>query len=82
MNTSKFLITPTVNRRTRIVIKSLNKISLEKLVDSFVKKGGRINKYYLRSTNQGKCALVHLNGWHSGQNIRVAILKALDRNKY
>lgn len=45
----------------------------------FLKKGGHINKYYLQKPIiKGPC-LVHLDGWFSGQNIRLAILKALGK---
>jgi hypothetical protein len=50
--------------------------SLTKLITTFLQKGGRIDKYYLRDTNRSKRSLVYLNGWFSGQNIKTAILKA------
>lgn len=53
--------------------------SLPKLIDTFLQRGGRIDKYYLRDTNRGKRTLVHLHGWFSGQNIRAAILKAFGK---
>jgi hypothetical protein len=57
----------------------LSDIPLDKLLASFLKKGGRVDKYYLREVNQRKPALVHLNGWFSGQNVRSAILKAFGK---
>jgi hypothetical protein len=42
-----------------------------------IKKGGRIDKYYLRDWNKNKTTLVYLNGWFKGKNIREAIMKAL-----
>ncbi len=54
-------------------------LPIDKLIDNFLQKGGRIDRYYLRSINRGKRSLVFLNGWFSGQNIRVAILKALGK---
>jgi len=53
--------------------------SLDKLIDSFCKKGGKIDGYYLRDVNRGKRTLVYLNGWHSGQNVRTAIMKAFGK---
>jgi hypothetical protein len=53
--------------------------SLSELVDTFLQKGGRIDKYYLRDINRGKRSLVYLHGWFSGQNIRAAILKAFGK---
>jgi hypothetical protein len=41
------------------------------------KKGGHVDKYYLREWNKNKHAIVFLNGWFSGKNIREALLKAL-----
>ena len=52
---------------------------INKLIDSFLLKGGRIDRYYLRETNRGKRSLVYLNGWFSGQNIKAAILKAFGK---
>jgi hypothetical protein len=43
----------------------------------FSKKGGHIDKYYLQDGNKNKQALVHLNGWFGGKNIREALTKAL-----
>ena len=51
--------------------------SFNQLVESFVKKGGRIDRFYLRDTNRNKRAVVHLNGWFGGKNIKEALLKAL-----
>ncbi|OGM15924.1 hypothetical protein A2V56_04885 [Candidatus Woesebacteria bacterium RBG_19FT_COMBO_42_9] len=50
-----------------------------KLIDTFLQRGGRIDKYYLRGTNQSKRSLVYLHGWFSGQNIKSAILKAFGK---
>ena len=59
----------------------VNKPPIEDLIKTFFKRGGTIDKFYLRDLNRGKRSLVHLNGWHSGSNIREAILKALDGHK-
>jgi len=59
----------------------LDDLPITKLLDTFLRKGGRVDKYYLRETNRGKRTLVYLNGWFSGQNIRSAILKAFERPK-
>jgi hypothetical protein len=53
--------------------------SVSQLVDKFLQKGGRIDKYYLRGTNPSKRSLVYLHGWFSGQNIRDAIMKAFGK---
>jgi hypothetical protein len=47
------------------------------LVDDLLKKGGHVNKYYLQEWNKNKHAVVFLNGWFSGKNIREALTKAL-----
>jgi len=56
-----------------------NDKTLNELIASFIGKGGRIDKYYLREPNRGRRALVYLKGWFSGQNIRSAILKAFGK---
>jgi len=53
-----------------------NDSSLNKLIESFLLKGGKIDRYYLRDINRGKRSLVYLKGWFSGQNVRTAIMKA------
>jgi hypothetical protein len=53
--------------------------SLNELIRSFIKKGGKIDRYYLRDINRSRRTLVHLNGWFSGQNVRTAIMKAFNR---
>jgi len=49
----------------------------DRLVTTLLEKGGRIDKYYLREWNKNKHAVVYLNGWFSGKNIREALIKAL-----
>ena len=51
--------------------------SLDKLIALFLKKGGRIDQYYLQAWNKNKHTLVYLNGWFGGKNIREALTKAL-----
>jgi len=46
-------------------------------VNIVYKKGGHVNKYYLREANKNKHALVFLKSWFAGKNIREALLKAL-----
>jgi len=46
-------------------------------VGKFLKRGGRINKYYLQAWHKNKNTLVYLDGWFGGKNIREAISKAL-----
>ena len=53
------------------------KSPLDELVKIFKKRGGRVDKYYLWDWNKNKHAIVFLNGWFSGKNIREAIIKAL-----
>ena len=53
------------------------KSSVDELIAIFLKKGGRIDKYYLQEWNKNKHAIIYLNGWFGGKNIREAILKAL-----
>jgi hypothetical protein len=55
----------------------INNCPVEKLVAELVGKGGRVDKYYLQGWNKNKHALVFLNGWFSGKNIREALVKAL-----
>lgn len=52
-------------------------VPIEEVIEEFLKKGGRINKYYLRETVRSKHSLVYLDGWFGGANLRVAITKAL-----
>jgi len=43
-----------------------------------LEKGGHIDKYYLQECNKNKHAVIYLNGWFGGKNIREALLKALE----
>jgi hypothetical protein len=51
--------------------------SLKELIEIFVKKGGKVNKYYLSEVNQRKHTTVFLKEWFSGKNLREAIVRAL-----
>jgi len=51
--------------------------SLQELISILLKRGGRIDKYYLQEWNRNKHATVYLKGWFGGKNIREALLKAL-----
>ncbi|HCR35835.1 hypothetical protein A2130_04545 [Candidatus Woesebacteria bacterium GWC2_33_12] len=51
--------------------------SVDQLANALIKRGGRINKYYLQEWNRSKPAIVFLNVWIGGKNIREALLKAL-----
>jgi len=53
--------------------------SVPELIATFLQKGGRIDRYYLRDINRSKRSLVYLGGWFSGQNIKAAILKAFGK---
>jgi len=55
----------------------VNQPSVDKLIKIFLKRGGRIDKYYLQDNNQSKHTLLYLKGWFAGKNIREAINKAL-----
>lgn len=48
------------------------------MVTSLVGKGGKVDRFYLRDLNKNKKALVYLNGWITGKNIREALEKALE----
>jgi len=52
------------------------KDTIDNLIATFLEKGGRINKFYLRNRKKGP-SLVYLNGWYRGRNIREAVLRAL-----
>lgn len=54
-----------------------NNLPLNKLVQIFLKRGGKIDKYYLQSWNKNKRTLIYLKGWFSGKSIREAIIKSL-----
>ncbi|MCR4264003.1 MAG: hypothetical protein NUV98_04785 [Candidatus Roizmanbacteria bacterium] len=51
-------------------------LSLDKLVEVFLQRGGRINDYYLKKSQKGP-SLVYFNGWFRGKNVRDAITRAL-----
>jgi len=53
------------------------KSSVDELIAIFLKKGGRIDKYYLRGWNRNKYTIIYLNGWFGGKNIREALMKSL-----
>lgn len=53
------------------------KATVDELVTLLLKRGGRVNKSYLRKTNQNKHALVYLKGWFGGKNVKEALIKAL-----
>ena len=56
--------------------KAMVQKTVPELVEELLKRGGRVNRYYLQKNLGSKQALVYLNGWYSGQNIREAITKA------
>jgi len=51
--------------------------SLDRLVEKLLENGGHVNKYYLKNLNKNKHAIVFLNRWFRGKNIREAISRAL-----
>lgn len=48
------------------------------MVQTLLQQGGRVDKFYLHDWNKNKSALVYLNGWFKGKNIREALVKALN----
>jgi hypothetical protein len=59
----------------------VNQAPIDKLIEIFLKKGGRINDYYLQDNNQSRHTLIYLKGWFAGKNIREALNKALSSPK-
>lgn len=56
----------------------INKLlTFELLLQEFLDKGGTVNRFYLRANKRNSRSVVHLNGWHSGKNVREAMEKAL-----
>lgn len=51
--------------------------TINELLETFLKKGGHIDKYYLRDLNKSKHTVLFLKDWFGGKNIREALLKAL-----
>lgn len=47
------------------------------MVSILLQKGGHVNNYYLKEWNKNKHAIVYLDGWVGGRNIREALIKAL-----
>jgi hypothetical protein len=48
----------------------------QEVIDYFIIKGGRINKYYLKKPRRNP-VLVFYKRWYRGRNIREAIKRAL-----
>lgn len=53
------------------------KLTVAELVETFLQRGGHVDKYYLREANKSKHAILFLHGWYAGNNIREALMKAL-----
>lgn len=53
------------------------KSTINELLETFLKKGGHIDKYYLHDLHKGKHTVLFLKDWFGGKNIREALLKAL-----
>lgn len=51
------------------------------LMERFLSKGGKIDKYYLSPYRMSKQVLVNLNGWFSGKTVREAITNAFSGQK-
>jgi len=47
------------------------------MIESFLKKGGKINKNYLKNPSKGPVLVSYNHKWYRGKNIRDAIPKAL-----
>ena len=54
----------------------INNIIFREEIDKFLKRGGRINKYYLNNPRQNP-VLVFYKRWYRGRNILEAIKRAL-----
>ena len=54
----------------------IDNINVSEEIDNFLKKGGRINKYYLNNPRRNP-VLVFYKRWYRGRNIREAIKRAL-----
>lgn len=52
------------------------KADLKVLIKNFIKKGGKINKYYLANPKKGP-SLVFYKRWYRGKNVQDAITRAL-----
>ena len=52
-------------------------LPIQKLIDVFIEKGGRINPFYLKNPKQTP-TLVFFKNWYRGKNIRDAITRALN----
>lgn len=50
--------------------------TVEELVERFLARGGKIDKSYLSPNVTTRRALVNLNGWFGGKNLREAITRA------
>jgi hypothetical protein len=60
-----------------MIIITIKNHTSDQLLEIFIQKGGKINKHYLHAWNRNKPALVYLNGWFRGKNIRDAVIRAL-----
>jgi len=47
------------------------------MIDEFLKKGGKINKSYLKNPPKGPVLVFYNRWWYRGKNIREAISRAL-----
>lgn len=47
------------------------------MIDSFLEKGGKINKIYLKNPSKGPVLVLYKRRWYRGKNIREAIPRAL-----
>jgi len=47
------------------------------MIDDFLKKGGRINKNYIKNPSKRPALVFYKNWWYRGRNIREAISRAL-----
>ena len=54
----------------------IDKNPLEEIIKEFVKKGGKINSYYLKNPKKSP-TLVFYKKWYRGRNIKEAITRAL-----
>lgn len=60
-----------------IIQNILKNSDLAEIVKSFIEKGGKINKNYLRTSFKGPVLVSYKHKWRRGKNLREAISRAL-----
>ena len=67
---------PNFGHRFSVIMTLIDNKTVAKEINDFLKKGGRINKYYLKNPRRNP-VLVFYKRWYRGRNIREAIKRAL-----